>query len=114
MRFAAACFASAEFAAQFRQRHGLDDGFSGALQRGEEQTFPAEDPGLDPPGELHVVLHGLVKGDDAAGVHLKSFTRRQIEFHEVAAAVNERDTRPGELFEDEALASEQSPRRFSW
>ena len=31
MLFAAACSASAELAAQFRQRHGLDDGFSGAL-----------------------------------------------------------------------------------
>ena len=96
-----------EFAAQLLERHALHDHAARACHRSEEQSFAAEDRGLDAAHELDVVLHGFVEGDDAARVHLELFARAKSELHEIAAAVDEDRSGSGEPLEDEAFTAEE-------
>ncbi len=101
-----------EFAAELGKRHALDDDFAGTGEGGEEDAFAAEQHAADVAHHLNVVIDGAVEGDDAAGFDLDGFAGLEVEFDVIAAGVDEDDAGTGELFENEALAAEDSRAEF--
>src|SRR5262249_43408354 len=69
--------------------------------------------GFDAAHVLNVVIYGLVKGHDAAGIDLEDLAGLEVEFHEIPAGVNEHGSGPREFFEDEAFAAEEPRAEFS-
>src|SRR6185369_10525909 len=61
-----------------REGHRLKDHPSGPRERGEEQSFPAEQRRLHPGHELDVVLDACLHRDDAAGVDAQHLARFQL------------------------------------
>src|SRR6185369_3672894 len=81
---------------------------SGAGQRRQEESLTAEQRRFDAAGELYVVAHGVIEGHNASGIDLKHLACGKIEFHEIAAGMNEHRARTGKLLQDEALAAEET------
>src|SRR4051812_36032331 len=61
------------------ERQGLQPDASGALQRREEDAFPAEQRRLDPADELDVVVDAWLQRDQATGIDAQRFAGGQVE-----------------------------------
>src|SRR5689334_16960217 len=87
---------------------GLQYHFSGPREGGQENAFAPEDCGPNAAYHLDVVVDSGLEGNQVSGLGLHLLARPEIEFHEVAAGMNEYGAGASKLFKDKALAAEQS------
>src|SRR5581483_2831558 len=88
-----------------RERQRLQRDVPGPGHVNEEEALAAEQAPLDAALELHVVAHGRLDHDQAAGVDDEPLPLGEVEVEEVAAAVQPDRALAPEALEAEALAA---------
>ena len=90
------------------QRHALQNHPARAGERGEKQSFAAENSGANAAHHLDVVIHARLKRHQVTSLDLQRFARREIVIHMIAARMNEHQTWPNQLLQNEAFATQQA------
>src|SRR5437762_8242269 len=89
------------------ERQRLQPDAPGAGQRGEEQSFAAEERRLDPADKLDVVADRRLQGDDAAGINAERLAGQKVEGMQHPAGMDEAEAVAFEALHDEPFAAEQ-------
>ena len=101
-------FRRGEFVAQTFQGHALKNHAARAGERGQEQTFAAENSGANASHQLDVIVYGWLEGNKMAGLHLQHFTGSEGEVYVVSASVHENQARASQLLQNKSLAAQQA------
>src|SRR3989304_3301253 len=92
---------------QLPEGHRLEEDLPGARERRDEESFPAEERGLDPSDGLDVVRHGRLPADRVPRAHLEGLARPEVVFDQVPRRVDEHVALAPEALEDEPLSPEE-------